>query len=116
MNCPKTDDETDCSRPLPPQAGQLSRLVPGAAPVASQVEHGTATGKGTERCTPRAACSSSISTSASTSAPRERREPKPPPPKRSSPNKAEKRSVMLPKSKSLGRNPPVRSPSCPYLS
>src|SRR3954464_15648725 len=48
--------------------------------------------------------------------PRTRRERTLLPRKRSSPKKAEKRSAMFPKSKSLGRKPPVRSPSCPYLS
>src|ERR1044072_8380094 len=58
MNCPKIDDETDCSRPLPPHAEHVSGLVPGAAPVALQVEHGTATGNGTSLLTPLAASSS----------------------------------------------------------
>src|ERR1044072_7050053 len=106
MNWPNTDDETDCSRPLPPQSEQLSGLVPGAAPVAPQVGQGTATGRCTLRLTPLAASSSSTSTSARTSAPRDLRAPRPPPPKRASPKHAEKRSAMFAKSKSLGGNPP----------
>ena len=95
--------------PEPADPDRLMELLPSLAPAGLDVG-----GRSRAENLPEtllAASASSTSTSAITSAPRARREP--PPPKRSSPKKTEKRSAMFAKSKSLGRNPPVRSPSCP---
>ena len=40
-NWPKTEDETDCSRPAPPQRGQVSGSVPGSAPEPAQAAQGS---------------------------------------------------------------------------
>ena len=101
-------DRLQAARPAAAGAGRRRRAGSGAVPGRSQ--QSTTAGNGTLRVAPSAASTSSISTSARTSAPRaERRPGRPPrPPKRSSPKNAEKRSLRLPKSKSVGRKPPVR--------
>ncbi len=110
---PKSELETVWTRPSPSHTEQVSGVVPAAAPLPPQVEQATTTGNGTFRATPSAASTRSISTSASTSAPRAARVRPAIPPKRSSPKNAEKMSARFPKSKSVGRNPPVRRPSWP---
>ena len=112
-NSPKTLRETCCTRPAPPQVGQVARLRArlGAVAVAALARRPRPR-TSTSRVAPVAASTSSISTSAATSAPRAR-PPAAPPPKRSSPKNAEKMSARLPRSKWVGVKPPLRSPAWP---
>jgi len=111
-NSPKTLRETCCTRPAPPQVGQVVTALPGSAPLPEQCAHGTAISNAIPLLTPVAASASSTSTLAITSEPR----PRPPAPNRSSPKNAEKRSESVPKSKWPGWKPPLRRPACPYRS
>ena len=70
-NCPKPPSElTSRVRPVPPHWGQLSRPVPGLAPLPWQVSQATSARISRSRDVPKAASTSSSSTSTSTSSPR----------------------------------------------
>ena len=72
-NSPKTLRDTCCSRPLPPQVGQVRDRRAGLGAVAAAARRtATATSNGTSRFAPVAASTSSISTRAAMSAPRAR--------------------------------------------
>ena len=71
MNWPKPPRLlTSRMRPLPLHCGQVSRPVPGAAPLPAHVSQATSALTSTSRCAPKAASRSSSSTVASTSSPR----------------------------------------------
>ena len=117
MNCPKADEDTDCRRPFPSQRGQRSGLVPGAAPAPWQVSHTVWTRS--EACAWFLApppeldlhLGEEIRAARGAPAPRGAHAPE-----QIVAKKTEKRSAMLAKSKSVGRKPPVHSPSCPKRS
>ena len=108
---PRTVRETCWTTPAPPQPGHVTGDVPGAAPEPAQVSQLRAARTLTPSEIPRSASARSISTCAPTSGPRAGRGPALLPcPKSVSPKNAAKTSERLPKSASIGENPPPRKP------
>ena len=109
------DGVRDLLQPAGAAAGRAGRpaLVPGSAPLPSQVAQATATANGTSRVTPRRRLDELDLDLGGDVARRAQRRARPPTPKRSSPKNAEKRSPRVPKSKLEGVNPPAAQAGVP---
>ncbi len=125
---PRIDWRTWRTSPAPPQTEHVVAEVPGLAPVASQVEHGTGTRTLISFDVPKTADRKSISTVTSMSAPRGGPawprprlwpKPAPPPPKKllnRSPRPAPNRSSKPPAPPPPAPAPVPRRPSGPNMS